>query len=213
MKKIICLLLVLISLFACTSCALVDKIFGKKGSVETVRGIVDDSQPTKIVTRTEYVGKDTLTGLYTTKIDRASGVSQFDFEYQRYAEVEDLLPESIKTVHGSVVYHADGSVTDANGDTWSAEDALGYIFESINLDPAGFKSYELLDNGNDLKAYVPAGESVRIFGTSVEAKGDILLEIDTNGKYLYNVKITYTATDDATVVVNTSYDYAHVSVG
>ncbi len=213
MKKIICFLLVLVCLFACASCELADKVVGKKGTVETIRETVESSRPTKIVTRSEYVGNDTLTAMYTTKVDRASGKTQFDFEYERYADIEDMLPTSIKTVSGSLTYHPDGSVSSSSGETWSADDALGYISESLNLDAAGFKSYELTDNGNDLKAYVPASESVRVFGTVIEAEGDILLEVDTNGTYLYSVKISYTAKDTgANVVVNTSYDYAHVTV-
>ena len=223
MKKIICFLLVLVCLFACVSCNVKDKIqdtagdllgnFGKKSTVEDISETIGASKPTKIVTRSEYVGEDTLTAMYTTLVDRNSGKTQFDFEYQRYADIEDMLPTSIMTVAGSVTYNADGSVTSASGESWTAEEAMGYLAESIHVDASGFSSYELTNGGNSLKAYVPVSESVRIFGTAIDADGDILLEIETNGKYLYSVKVSYTANDTgAAVVISTSYDYALVTL-
>lgn len=222
MKKIVCLLLVLASVLCFAACgdnrgdgsSVIDKITGKSGTLATVSETVNSSTPTKIVTRTEYVGEDTLVGMYTTKIDRASGITQFDFEYQRYAKIEELLPSNVKTVSGTVYYNADGSVTDSEGETWSSDDALGYLPETLVLDDAGFSSYDIINDGNDLRGYVKASESKRVFGTAIDAEGDILLEIDTNGQYLYSIKVTYTAAGTgATVVVNTSYDYVSVSLG
>ena len=215
MKKIICLFLVLVCALACVSC---DKggetpIIGKKGTFETVKETVNTSLPTKIVTRTEYVGKDTLTAMYVTKIDRTSGKSQFEFNYQKYAEVEELLPDAIKSISGTVYYGADGTVTSSTGETWDPKDTLTYLPENLNLEEIGFKTYEIVDNGNDLKGYIASSDSKRIFGSKIDADGDIAIEIDTNGVYLYNIKITYTAKDTgATVVVNTSYDYSAVTI-
>ena len=207
MKKIVCLLLALMCVFTAVSCNSANSI--KKGTLNTISETVSSSSPTKIVTRTEYVGRDTLTAMYVTQIDRASGKSQFDFEYERYSEIEEMIPGGIKKVTGTIYYAADGSVTSSEGETWSADEALGYLSESINLDKSAFKSHELADNGNDLKAYVAAEDSLRVFGSNIDADGDILLEVDTNGTYLYSIKISYTAkgTGDM-VVVNTSYDYS-----
>ncbi|MBQ9070862.1 MAG: hypothetical protein IJY23_05900 [Clostridia bacterium] len=212
MKKIICLLLILVCAVACVSCGGVKKVF-KIGTLETIKETVESSAPTKIVTRTEYVGVDTLSSMYITQKDRASGKAQFDFEYQRYATVEEMIPGGIKTVSGTVYYAADGTVSSASGESWSADEAIGYLSESLNLEKSGFKSHELSDSGNDLKAYVSAEDSLRVFGSNIDAEGDILLEVDTNGKYLYNVKISYTAKGTgATVVINTSYDYSLITL-
>ena len=208
MKRIVCLLLALICVFVAVSCDSTKKTL-KKGTLKTIGETVESSSPTKIVTRTEYVGVDTLTAMYVTQIDRASGKSQFDFEYDRYSKIEEMVPGGIKTTSGTIYYAADGSVTSSTGDAWSADEALGYLSDSIQLDKSGFKSHELSDNGNDLKAYVAAEDSLRVFGSNIDAEGDILLEVDTNGTYLYSIKISYTAKGTgAVVVVNTSYDYS-----
>ena len=207
MKKIVCLLLALMCVFAAVSCNSASSL--KKGTLKTISETVNASVPTKIVTRTEYVGRDTLTAMYITQIDRASGKSQFDFEYERYSKIEEMVPGGIKKISGTVYYAQDGSVTNSDGESWSADEALGYLPDGISIDKSAFKSYELTDNGNDLKAYVAAEDSLRVFGSNIDAEGDILLEVDTNGTYLYSIKITYTAkgTGDV-VVVNTSYDYS-----
>lgn len=217
MKKIICLILALVCVVACASCnnsgESQNPILGNKGTLETVRDTVNNSSPTRIVTRTEYVGKETLEAMYTTQIDRESGKSQFDFKYERYATVEEMLAGSIKTVEGTVYYNADGSVSSSDGESWDSKDTLTYLPENLNLEEIGFKSYEIVDNGNDLKGYIASSDSKRVFGSKIDADGDIMLEIDTNGMYLYNIKITYTAKDTgATVVVNTSYDYSAVTI-
>ncbi len=213
MKKIICLLLILACAFAMVSCKKKNK--ETESGVETISKIVNESLATKIVTKTEYLveGEETLTGKYTTEIDRSRGNSKFTFEYQRYARIEDMNDDRIKTVKGSVFYNADGNVSYNEGDTWEAADAIAYLPFSLDINESRFVSYEVSEDGNNLKAEIAAGEAKRIFGTDISAEGNITLEIDTNGKYLYEIRILYTAEGSgAKVNIQTSYDYSQVNV-
>ena len=206
MKKILCLVMVLIFAFSAFSC---DK---KISDVERIAGIINESNPTKLVTMVNYtVGDVTFVGKYTTQKDNVSGNSQFDYEYQRKAiPGVDAGTESIKTISGTVYQDANGNVY---GDDFEQGSAYGYMPYSINLSENRLASYNLSEDGNTINATVSPDEAIRVFGTEVSAEGDISLKVVTSGEYLYNVEITYTAKDTgAVVVIKTSYDYTNVTV-
>ena len=213
MKKILCLLLTLVLAIACVSCKNKNKD-NSSGSVESIANTVNSSNPTQVVTKVSLTkdGYGTLTSSYITEKDFDSGVEKFTFKTQKLAAVEEMLPESIKKIEGVVWKNADGSVTSSNGDSWSKEDAVGYVAEKLNIVASVFKTCEFKDNGNDLVAIADAKDAERLFGQDIGAKGDISIEIDTNGIYLYNVVVSYTTTDGAKIIVITSYDYAVVKL-
>ena len=215
MKKIICLLLILACAFAMVSCKQEEDNTPDVATVETISKIVNNSVATKIVTKTEYLieGEDSLIGKYETTIDRTRGNSRFDFEYTRYAKVEEMNDGYIKTVQGTVGYDSNGNVSYNNGDSWTSTDATAYLPFNLNIDEARFVSYQISEDGTDLIAEIAPEEAKRVFGTDISANGNISLEVDTNGEYLYEIRITYTAKDSgAQVDIQTSYDYAKVSV-
>ena len=223
MKKILCLLLTLVLSIGLVSCNLIggkDSDDGngangnQGGSVDTIAATVNSSTPTQIVTKVDYTaaGMSTVTSSYVTERDSKTGAEKFTFHIVRYATVEEMLPSATKTIEGTVWKNADGSVTNSNGDSWSAADAVGYLAEKLNLKSSYFKSYEISDNGNDLTAYVTAANSERVFGAKIDASGDIKLVVDTNGTYLYNVTVTYETVSGATVNIVTSYDYAVIDL-
>ena len=144
----------------------------READVEKISDIVNSSSPTKIATMIQYVGSDTLKASYDTLIDRTSGNIQIDFEYQRYAKVEEMLPGNIKTVTGKVLFDAEGNVSDDDGATWTPEEINGYLPNYLNIDEARFSSYELTDDGKDLRAEIDATEARRVFGTDVSAEGN-----------------------------------------
>ena len=209
MKKIICLLLIFGCLFAMVSCKKNKKV---DSSVELIGKIVSESLATEIKTKTEYViGEDNLTGKYTTQIDRERGNSKFDFEYTKFADIGST-DGRFETFKGSVYFEANGNVS-YDGDTWEAVDATGYLPLAINVLESRFESFELSEDGTDLVAEVAPSEAKRTFGTDIAADGNIMLEIITDGKYLHEVKVTYTAAETgATVVIETTYDYMPISL-
>ena len=218
MKKLLCLLLALVCITACVSCVgggNNDNDDGAVVSVETIAGIINGSTPTKITTKVEYIveGEETIVSSYDTEKDEANGIYVFTFNAKRPADVLELLPTNIKTISGSVRYNADGTITASTGDTWSKEDAVGYLPEMINIGTSSFKTCELKNNGEDLTGTVAAKDAKRVFGEDMPTvASDITVEIDTNGTYLYTVTIEYTSASGATVKVSTSYDYAVINL-
>ena len=219
MKKILCLLLTLVLSFGIVSCKKDDGSDNDNGNanggnqvsaVEAINNTINTSSPTQIVTKVGYTapGQKEIISSYTTERDAEKGIEKFEFHVVKYASIEEGIPGGVKNLNGIVWKNADGSVTNSEGDSWSAADAVGYLAENINLKEAYIKSYETSDNGNDITAYVTVASSERVFGSTIEAKDDIKIEIDTNGTYLYNVTVTYTTVSGATVKAVTSYDYA-----
>ena len=217
MKKLLCLLLALVCMTACVSCfdgGDNDDDNGAAATVETIAGIINGSTPTKITTKVEYIaeGEETIVSSYDTEKDEANGIYVFTFNAKRQASVEECLPDNIKSISGTVRYNADGTIVASTGDTWSQEDAVGYLAEMINISTSSFKSFELKNNGEDLIGAIAAKDAKRVFGANLGATSDITVEIDTNGTYLYKITIEYTASSGATVKVSTSYDYAVIDL-
>ena len=220
MKKFLLLLLSLTLVFGClTSCggngANADSGNGntapEKGTVEYVASVVDASAPTKIVTHVNYAyGEDTLRGVYTTEIDRANNKSQFSFEYDRIAipGVDDS-DDYLKTETGLVQFK-DDMVLRSEGSDWETL-GKGYLTLSLSIVKSMLATAEVSEDGFDLVATVSAQNTERVFGSAIDANGDVTLEIDTNGSYLYSVKISYVANGtNAAVTVETSYEYAPI---
>ena len=222
MKKIICLLLAILCTFAIVSCNQDTPDETPDGNqnngptvseLDTLIGIIESSLPTKIVTHVDYkYGEDTFKGRYTTTVDRASEKSQFDFSYQRLAiPGEDISDSHIMTIAGSV-YYKDGQVSNTEGAEWQSP-GYGYLEFSLDFSETKLDNVTFTNDGDDLTATISADNAIRVFGTAIDADGDITISIDTNGEYLYSVMISYTAKDTgAKVTVNTTYDYAKVSL-
>ena len=223
MKKIICLLLALCCTFAMFSC---NKDNGndngggngneQSSAIAAINSIIGEANPTRMVTHVDYKnGEETYKGRYTTEVDRAANKSIFDFSYQRLAiPGEDVSDSHIMTLAGKV-YYKDGEVSRNEGANWEAVGAgQGYLEFSVDLSESKLKSYEFSEDECDLTATVSKENAIRVFGTDIDCDGDITVTVDTNGEYLYGIKITYTAKDTgATVVITTTYDYAAVSLG
>ena len=203
MKKIICLLLILCCTFAVCSCNKKEP----KG-VAKIASIVESSNPTRITTFSDYylaseTDAATLKGRYFTSI-MEDGTKKFEFKYDRFAAVG--LDSAIETVTGSVLYNADGSVSEDDGATWTGS-GTGYLPYSLVIDESCFDSFTVSEDGNTLSAVISANKAERVFGTKISAEGTILLEVETDGRYLYYVNVSY-STANASVTINTSYDYS-----
>ena len=248
MKKILCLLLTLVLVFACVSCNkgnntgnqnddntsdtnndkndnttddgkgdnTTDDGKGDKveNTVEEISDILNSSVPTKITTKVEYIveGEKTLNSYYITSKDSESGVEKFEFRIERFAKIEEMLPDNVKKIDGIVYKNADGSVKSSSGDAWSAAEAVGYLPEKLALNENYFATYEIDESGNNLFAVVKADEIERVFGVEIAGISNVEVEVETNGKYLQFVTVTYTAASGATVVINTSYEYSAITI-
>ena len=235
MKKILCLLLTFVLVFACVSCNKDkgdDKNDGGDNTnnnnnnndandnandnvdyVAEIFATVNSSDPTQIVSKIDYtVGNKTFTSSYTTERDSQTGVERFEFHIKRYATIEELLPGNVKELNGKVWKNADGSVINSEGDAWSADDAVGFLSEMLDVKKEFFKSVELSDNNKDLSAVISAENSERVFGSQINASGDITLTIDTNGTYLYQITVKYTTASGALINIVTSYDYSIIEI-
>ena len=221
MKKILLLLLSLTLVFGClTSCgnnngANTDAGNGanapEKGTVDYIAYVVSNSLPTRIVTHTNFVDdSDTLSGVYTTEVDRENKKTQFSFEYDRIAiPGVDNSEDYVKTEAGLVQFK-DGMVLRSEGSDWETL-GDGYLTLSLSIVQSMLATAEVSEDGCDLVATVSAQNTERVFGSAIDAKGDVTLEIDTNGTYLYSVKISYVANGtDASITVETSYEYAPI---
>ena len=208
MKKIICLLLAVTCIFAMASC-------GSKASIEDV---IANSKPTEVTTFVDYMGTtDKLEGRYTTRIDGAK--SLMEYSYQRYAEPSEMHEGRIKTVTGTVWYY-NGQVSHDEGATWVSSTTQDVVTINLRFEKDKFETYEYSDDGNSITATLKAEYSERVLGVAIDTatnaetgeKSLITLAVNTNGTYLYSVRITYVAVSGATVDVNTSYTYSPVTL-
>lgn len=199
MKKIICLLLVLSCAFAIVSCAKVD-----------VKQILEDSDPTKIVTIVEYVGKDTLVSTYTTEIDNENNKAILTYEISRYGDPTKGETDRIVKDPGKI-YYKDGAITANEGESWQTAVDLAPVFE-FNMDKALFAEYSEENGGNKIVGKVRGENIKQVLGVDEFAASDeITMTVTTNGVYLYGIDISYAA-GDATVVIRTSYTYAPITL-
>ena len=141
MKKLICLLLVLVCSFAMFSCG--DDDEGSDATVETISKIVADSLATTITTKVDYAipNDEALSGEYTTMIDRTRNSTKFIFSYSRLATIEEGHSDPVKTLAGEIRINGEGNVS-MDGDEWVAADATGYLTLELNVDAARFVSYQ-----------------------------------------------------------------------
>ncbi len=202
MKKIVSILLVLCTVFSFFACKK-----NNKEDVSEIEAIINNSDPTKIVTIVDYVNGDmTLNSSYITEKDTSDGEQRFEYSYQRMSipGVDDSS-STVTTVSGVVYQAANG---DKFGDTEAEVEAPAYLLYSLNINVNSLSSYTLSEDLKSFEALIPANRAKIVFGTDLSADGDIKLKITTNGEYLYSVYIEYVTHEvGATVVINTSYDY------
>ena len=218
MKKILCLLLVFVLALACVSCNK-DKDDDKKDdttakikSVAEVSAMLSAATPTEIMTTVKYVDEDgELLSTYETYIDTEAGAQKFVFNVNRWASVEEQWPEAVKHLEGTVWKNADGGVTSTEGDAWSAQDAVGYLPETLTLKDSYFKSVEFTAD-NTMNAVLDSANAEKVFGVSIASKDDVNLTIKTNGTYIYEITVSYTTQENASMTITTTYDYAPVTI-
>jgi len=197
MKKIICLILVLVCSFSLFAC---------KNDADALIEVVNSSSPTKITTLTYFTaGSDTLQGSFVSTINEDG--STLEYSYQQYADPTDLSEDRIITKSGTV-YNKDGKYS-TDGETWYVEapDAsLANVTFNLNLKNLG--EYELSTDKRTLIAVLTCEEAKAVLGVNISANEEegIVLVVEINGTKIVKASVSY-VTAQAEVVIETSYEY------
>lgn len=209
MKKILCLMLVLSFAFALVSCnGGGDDTPNSDSAEKTLEEIVADSTPTKVKTYVDFVYPEknslseyALGGEYVLEVEGSDSI--FTYSYTRLAALGES-DDMIVSENGKV-YYKDGKFS-ADGETFGAGVATP-TDGKFNLVRSAFKSYTKSEDGKTLSAIAEAANMSSVLGVDIEATGDVIVIVTTNGVYLTSVTITYQKADGAKVVVETSYTY------
>ena len=220
MKKTLCLILALLvavtcalSLASCTQDPPSPTPDPDRGPiVKDIYQIISESKPTKTVSEVSYTTSRgvKLDALYTLEI--SGGNSIFKYEYKRFSDpaVEGQLgADPIIPVNGAV-YFKDGKYS---------TDGINYTEDIPASHPLTFNIEEnklvdpiLSPDGKTLIAIVTPADAALMFGSDLNATGEIVLEVVTEGVNVRLVKLSYTTRTGAEVVINTSYSYGAVTL-
>ena len=206
MKKIICLLLSLVTLIGCTlalaSCG------GDDEEPITLYDIARTSVPTKSVTIVNYTtyNGEKYDGYYS--LEKTGDNAIFDFNYYRPITPDEAIElDTTDWIYNFVgkVYYKDGKYS-TDGKTYTEMTPPEALFK-FNLTESNLTGAVLSEDGKKLEATVTPSNAVAIFGSAIKALGDVKLTVETDGTYLRTVTITYKTQTNASVTVSTSYSY------
>ncbi len=213
MKKILSLILALSCIFSClfaiTSCD-----DGNGGEVEdpdkAFFDAVAGSKASEIKTLTYYTveGEDPFNGSYETSI-KPNGDFAFKYKFTRIATLEDaenpdvVIDGNRATISGTVYYSA-GQYSYDQVSWFTEAPAVTVNHPKLDLDREKLGEYVMNDAKTSLTATLSAEDASSVLGMAIDATGDVVIKISTNGTYLTLVSITYDK-GDAKVRVDTSY--------
>ncbi len=186
-------------------------VCGYSEEVKTVFDIIDTIAPTKIVTVIEYttVKGEELNGEFATVISGNNMI--LTYTYQVFSSFDDALlgEDRIKTVSGAV-YYRDGLYSE-DGFEWSAEapSDIEVVFEFAS---EYLLNATLSEDGYNLTAEITPENAVLVFGSDLEADGNIALSVETNGVNLFRIVASAKTVSGADVTVKTSYTYNAVEL-
>lgn len=207
MKKIVCLMLMLVLAFSMVSCG------GGSNEGDAARDALLEmavsANPTKIAAVSAYVVSDTeaYNGSYTMQVEGNDSI--FNFSYERRATVAEQADGMKVTVEG-VVYYKDGLYS-YDGEEWDSE-APSAIKLDFNLDAALFESCTVATDGNSLTATVTGENIAKVLGSALDVDGAVTITVITNGTYLSRVEVEYKTVGGATVTVDTTYTYDAITL-
>ena len=232
MKKIICLILALATMFIFVSCGECETHVDEnkdgicdecEASVEVpgaaIFAMAAESDPTMVSTIVSVTKEDvSYTSNYTTSI---YSVNNFVHEYtiQRTADLTDDVEVAIVEKTAKIEYNAgaytyyeyvDGAYTD--GVAMSEAPVVEYLYVKNAISADNISEFTIDKSGKIMTATISKEQCQTIFGVSVDAKDNITLTITTNGVRLAKISLLYTRTDGTIVSSDTSYSYAPLSL-
>ena len=221
MKKLICLLLALVAMFALVSCGECDTCVDddKDGLCDECGGpvalpgaeifaMVKNAEPTQITTIDEVsMDGEAYNRVYNTTI-YSDGSFKHVFEIERPASLDEES-ESAVVVESGVIEYANGKYT-LNGEAVAAAPEVAYINAKNEITAANVTDFTIDSTGRVLTANLTTAACKAIFGIDVEAE-NITLTLTTNGTRLSQIVLSYTDANGVTVTSQTSYSYAPVT--
>lgn len=209
LSTFLCVALILTTVLSLASCALIQRIFGKKQG-DDIYSIANNSTATAITTKIGYksaAGED-FGGWYVAKRDGNNMI--VEYEYDRYQTIEESVESGnsdrkIKEV--GTVYYLNGKYYDSGDATktpWVGS-PLDVNFK-FNLDKSKLSNI-VTPEDNVLYATMTSEACSEMFGITINCEGTISLYIATNGVQLTEMQMVYTTASGASVTVFTTYSY------
>ena len=201
MKKLVLMLLVL-SLLCLPGCK------GSKGKAKDICEIAQNAAPTKIITEVSLVTNagDSLSGYYVTVTDGTNAI--FEYTYDRLATPAESIETgdyTRKITETGVINYKDGVFTSGDAESWRP--GTGTAFElKLNFDKKLFKGATTSEDGQHLEITMTKEQLTSFIGTDLNATGDAVVTIDTNGTNLTLVTISC-STANGKLTIRTSYTY------
>ena len=222
MKKILSLLLVIVCVISMAACSIGPSVTPGPNPEEqpaetddifeiAAKGLV----PTKIVSLSTFNCKDlkganvALAGNFTQVVNGNNSI--LDFKYDRFATIDEAADSYIVNVEGAIAIK-DGK-TKTIGNVASSSDWAALIpslqqLGAFKLDKSMLpEDYKLSSDGQKLTVSLSGEEALRVIGEVIPAVGDISLEVETNGKNISLIVISYTAPSGANVRIANSFTY------
>ena len=222
MKKIICLLLAIVTVFAFVSCGepcavcvddnndnicdVCENVYVSPANV--IFNMVAESKPTTVKTVTE-ASKEGVSyiGVYNTTIYE-DGSFVYEYSQQRPVHINEDIEEPYVTEEGTVEY-ANG-VYVLNGVQVVGAPDVAYLNIKAAITRANIAEYKVDSTGRELSATISAETCKTIFGINVNAE-NVSLTVKTNGTRLHQIILSYEDANGVVVTAQTSYSYTPVS--
>ncbi len=222
MKKIICLLIALVTVFAMVSCGEQCETcqdgngdgkcdvcgFDYEHPSVAIFKMVAESEPTSIKTITEasFDGAAYI-GVYDTVI---YSENHFVYKYEQQIPVStgDGADDAFETQDGELVYK-DGVYT-LDGVAISGAPDVAYLDIKREIKSENIAEFTVDETGRVLTATLDSAACEKIFGINPDAESTTLT-LKTDGKRLSQIVLTYTNADGVVVTIQTSYSYTPVS--
>ncbi len=215
MKKIVALLLVLVTLLFAVGCN------NNSDEVDKVMAAYNNAMPTKIVvdTVTSFDGAKVLSKAeLTTGSYQGKKASVYTHTYQKFESVDELLTSPIISKSESMEYFegvglrenfiSNKYATFVNGDDF-APDKIDSIIPNLSMDVLTEVSYE---NGV-FEAIIPKANAVAVFGEGITLPTDATIEIVIAGgtvislTVVYSIPATVEGSPDGIVTMTVTYSY------
>ena len=222
MKKIICLILAIVTVFAFVSCGEpcavhVDENGDAKCDVcdldyvspeDVIFGMVASSSPTTVKTVTEatYDGVSYI-GTYETIIYE-DGSFDYSFSQERPVHIGEDIDEPSVTESGMLSY-ADG-VYMLNGEAVTGAPDVAYLNIKSAITKENITNFKVDSTGRELTATIDAAACKTIFGINVNAES-VSLTVKTNGVRLHQIILSYEDASGVVVTAQTSFAYTPVA--